>query len=726
MPATQGAVGMFAQQDGTLGADGHGYQAEFDARGATLVVRDPSDAEHSVGLTLQLADWRRGQTFRTVSPARVARAGSDVAQYRHDGITERYQLTATGFEQSFVLDRRPAGNGDFVLGIAVAGTVPLHAEACDARQQSLTFAVGGEDVFRYGKAVAFSRGSTNRLPVATRYDGRGRIELVVASEFLDQAAYPVIVDPAVGPAQMVSGSGFTDLNPDVAYDPDADTFMVVWQREFTVNDRRIRVQRYRRDGSPISGIGPLTGSGFATWPTVGFVKTAFYSGFYVVWSHTSGLRGQLLNSNGTGLFSPVHQLTSAATGTRDLRPTFSVRGVTMLLAWDRTPNGSSNPTMIRVKRCGLVGTSMPTISLGTEFVVEMVGTGYVQRVRMPRRHIFAGSEQNRLCWERFYPNPAPGDFDVRSAYVVVSLSTMAITDGPSNVPGAASIGVDERRPDVASTDHPTTPQTLVVWQDQFDIEAHRYDIFGSVGGPFPIRATSRWETGPAVGGGATEFSVGYLSAPASNASATEVYAARVQINGSVLASDSEITSFGGPLQRSLRASSVPRTSNNGNRPNGVMFSWLLESDSIGVINDIRAQFYEPVTANVSPFGTACSGPGGTLPTIGTNSSPYPGNADFRVELSNAPPASLAALLISDTLTSVSIPGAPGCQLYVNFPPLIALPIVTSAVGEGSVAIPIPVTTPPSVLLGFQWGVYTPGYNPFGWIASNDLDIAWNQ
>ena len=47
-------------------------------------------------------------------------------------------------------------------------------------------------------------------------------------------------------------------------------------------------------------------------------------------------------------------------------------------------------------------------------------------------------------------------------------------------------------------------------------------------------------------------------------------------------------------------------------------------------------------------------------------------------------------------------------------------------GEGSVAIPIPVTTPPSVLLGFQWGVYTPGYNPFGWIASNDLDIAWNQ
>ena len=59
MPATQGAVGMFAQQDGTLGADGHGYQAEFDARGATLVVRDPSDAEHSVAAGRRSARSRR-------------------------------------------------------------------------------------------------------------------------------------------------------------------------------------------------------------------------------------------------------------------------------------------------------------------------------------------------------------------------------------------------------------------------------------------------------------------------------------------------------------------------------------------------------------------------------------------------------------------------------------------------------------------------------------------
>ena len=256
-----------------------------------------------------------------------------------------------------------------------------------------------------------------------------------------------------------------------------------------------------------------------------------------------------------------------------------------------------------------------------------------------------------MCWERFFPSPAPGDFDVRTAWVIVDATSLSFVQGPQGMQGGSSIGVDERRPDVAAIDNQIAWKTLCVWQNAFDIEARMYDNFG----------------------------------PVSNA-------------------------FAG----------------SANAPNGVMFAWLDESNSVGLINDIHARVYEPVTSFVSPYGSACAGPGGTLPTIQTDGDPYPGNLEFAIELSNAPSGSLAALLISNTLTTAPIPGAPGCTLYVDFPLLLAMPTITTATGDASVSVPIPVGAPPGALLGFQWGVYTPGYNAFGWIASGALDISWQQ
>ena len=83
-------------------------------------------------------------------------------------------------------------------------------------------------------------------------------------------------------------------------------------------------------------------------------------------------------------------------------------------------------------------------------------------------------------------------------------------------------------------------------------------------------------------------------------------------------------------------------------------------------------------------------------------------------------------MISNTLTSALIPGAPGCTAYLGFPLLTALPAVTTATGGASVSVPIPAGAPPGAVLGFQWAVYTPGHNAFGWITSNDLDIGWQQ
>jgi hypothetical protein len=43
-----------------------------------------------------------------------------------------------------------------------------------------------------------------------------------------------------------------------------------------------------------------------------------------------------------------------------------------------------------------------------------------------------------------------------------------------------------------------------------------------------------------------------------------------------------------------------------------------------------------------------------------------------------------------------------------------------------VILPIPCSVPCGVTLAFQWGVFTPGWNNFGWIVSDDLDISWSH
>jgi hypothetical protein len=128
-----------------------------------------------------------------------------------------------------------------------------------------------------------------------------------------------------------------------------------------------------------------------------------------------------------------------------------------------------------------------------------------------------------------------------------------------------------------------------------------------------------------------------------------------------------------------------------------------------------------------PFGFACAGPLGELPAIGTaGGEAFPGNDDFDFTVSTAPAFSLAVLLISDQFTTTPLPGAPGCNLYAGLPFLTLLATVTDGAGFGSVDLPIPCGIPNGAALAFQWGVYTPGHNAFGWIVSNDLDISWSH
>lgn len=716
-------VELVANPDGTFYAVGPRHRAAFGAAGATLHAPDPNAAGSERTLRLRLTDWGRDGDRRPVAAAAARRAGARTVHFEHGGIVERYRSTRNGFEQSFVLDQRPAGRGDLMLGITVDAP-QLTAPATGARHQALEFRAPTGAAIRYGEAFAFGRGAAP-IAIATRYDGAGRIELIVPADLLERATFPLTIDPTVGPTLEPSGQLSDDTNADVAYDPVHEVFCVVWQRRINVNDSRIRALRYDRDGNQIGSVTTVTGAGFATWPTIAHVQTGTQNGFFVAWSDSGGLRGRFLDAQTGALQGTTQQLTTVPLGVRDLRPALSVGGGGWALAWDRTPTGTANPTEILMRRVQPGNSTSVAVTLGNEFQIEPTTSGYVRRARIPRRHIYQGVPVIRICWERFYPSPSPGDTDLRMAVVALGMTSQTFSENPNTVPGAGTIGVDEANHDIASLDDAVFANYLLAWDEGGDVKGLRYDLNGLNGSEFTIRATADSETAPAVGGGSCEFTVAYLRQTQGTLFENEVVAARVRADGSVMTTDVPVQAVAGSLYADLRASSVP-LSTNPNEPNTVMLSWLHASSTIGVQKDIQARLFEPVGVTASPFGSACPGPGGTVPAIGLAGRPYAGNAGFGVELDNAPPNSLVALLASDQLTSTAIPGAPGCTLYAGLPLLNAFVTISDGAGNATVGLPIPCGVPHGFALALQWAVYTPGHNPFGWIASDDIDLYWSH
>jgi hypothetical protein len=730
--------GVFEDELGRITADGVDWRAEF-ARGATLEVPAILSAATTPRLELQFVGaGRSGGWLPADAAAQASRLGERV-QYVHGGVVERYQVGATGFEQSFVFASKPAGHGDLVVQIGVGGNVTAPAAAL--RQQALEFSCDGARRIRYGEAVAFDRGG-NRTPVATRYDGLGRIELVVPAAFVDGARYPLVVDPAVGPVLNPGGPSWNDTSPDVAYDLVNDTYMVVWERIFSSTNRQIRGELIDGDGVTQSGLIQVTTSGVNRTPSVAMCNSLNQPAFLVVWEGGGVIRGRMFHGNSGAALAAAFSISAPFGGEVDRRPDVSGPGDgAMMVVWDRQAAGQADPSEIKFRDLYWPQPAFPqTFSSGVErtLYVASFASGYARAPRIAESDVdvmVVGEtwHANRVVFERFYNSPAPGDVDVFTVAFRVRQSPSALVglDPPSVVTANGAVGPDEVTPSIgviASSRTSSDVQYCIAWEDERDVWARMYDLAGTLLQPISVRATSNFEGVPAVGAGACEFTVGYMEIIPPAEFEVDVRAARVLRDGTVAITDRLVDQPGGPFQGALRAASRPIQSvANQTETNTTMLAWFGMTGPSGGINDIRARLFEPVVANESPFGVACPGPLGELPQIGTLNGPaIPGNNKLRITVDNAPTNSLAFLVVSDQLTTTPIPGAPGCSLYAGLPLLDAFPAVVNNSGFGSVILPIPCSVPSGVTLAFQWGVFTPGWNNFGWIVSDDLDISWSH
>lgn len=722
---------------GHVAADGSQYRADFERSGIALTTPAVSEGAEQPRLDLTYLGSNRGfarePATTNVSPVRTG----DFVRYLRGNLTETYEVKSMGYEQTFHISERPEGHGDLVLSIAVMGNV--HAEAQAARHAAIEFVHGSTRAIRYSEAFAYDRTGT-RVDVLTRYDGAGLLELIVPDEFLNNATYPVVVDPSVGPVFNPGTAAWNDFNPDVAFDPVTEHYMVVWQRNFSPTSIVIRGQLYDKDGVTIGGGWFPIWSGAAPGrdPAVAYFEQPGATGFMVVWSQSNQIRGRMFDSNtGVGIGTDFN-VTSSVAGNVDNRPSVSGPGAVMV-AWDRTLSGSSDPTQIgiRVLAMPVIGQPM-TMTATTEQVVESVaGGGMVRDVRLAQsdvHRIIGGADwfYNRLVWQRWYTTPVPGDWDCRTASLRVNVASNSIVyqQNPTNILNGSSIGPNELRPCIAARAsthfNPSDTQYCIAWEDEGDVHAHMYGETGPMGGLITVRNTAEFEGIPAVAAGFCEFTVAYGETIAPAEFSFNIRAARVLLDGTVAVTDRAVDVQNGPFQNHIRMASRPIQDNPIER-NTTLIAWYGATGPAAGLNDIRARFFEPVASNTSFFGTACPGPAGEMAQIGSADGPAnAGNPDFKITITSAPPVSLVALVISTNFTTTPIPGAPGCSLYAGLPLLTALPTVSNAVGNGFVPLPMPCSIPSGSALAFQWAIYTPGHNAFGWIVSNDMDVSWSH
>jgi hypothetical protein len=278
------AVGLAEVPGGLLGVAGR-YEVRFDERGAEFVpvlgAAAPEDQVLGVALS---ALGRAGSWSSAAALAPVRGAGLASAEYaRAPGVSERFELTAAGLEHSVVLESAPAGHGDLLLSFDLSGNLAPYA----TRQADGTWLFDGPygDV-HYGGLTAIDAEGRRAAGQVEVLDGV--LTWRVGAGFLEQASYPLILDPLVATPSTLVGIGNNDREAEVAADELAARQLFVWKRQLSATSFVVRGQMLDFFGAPS---GPLLVISSAilpdTRPRVATLNSA--SRFVVSWVQNDGL-----------------------------------------------------------------------------------------------------------------------------------------------------------------------------------------------------------------------------------------------------------------------------------------------------------------------------------------------------------------------------------------------------------------------------------------------------
>lgn len=240
------------EPDGSVTAGGPDYRLHGTAGGVAFLALPGSSSASPAAVQFTLATVRRGEQVTFAGPATATPIAASASELRYEHtptLTERYELREDGAEQSFVFATRPAGHGDLVVRGTIVTDLPLVA----ASDQGVRYERDGAGV-TFGAVTGIDAdGASVRGSIRA---GAGFVEWVLPAKFVDEACYPLVLDPLIGNAfSIASTSGTDDVLPSVAYDTSSGRYLVVWNVVQTAAVAEVR-------GQFVSSAGALIGSSF--------------------------------------------------------------------------------------------------------------------------------------------------------------------------------------------------------------------------------------------------------------------------------------------------------------------------------------------------------------------------------------------------------------------------------------------------------------------------------
>lgn len=175
----------------------HNLRTTFGERGIEVVPRTNKGVSPAWRFAWETSAFGRQGHMEEVGPVSPESAGDRVT-YRREGWSEWYENTASGLEQGFTIERRPAGEGP----LQIAGKVPDAMRPERRADGAIDFMEShGACAIRYGELHTWDAEGTE-LSAELMVAGDG-LAIVIDDQ---DAEYPLTVDPLMtSPAWTAEG-----------------------------------------------------------------------------------------------------------------------------------------------------------------------------------------------------------------------------------------------------------------------------------------------------------------------------------------------------------------------------------------------------------------------------------------------------------------------------------------------------------------------------------------
>ncbi|MCR9247232.1 MAG: hypothetical protein NXI31_19540 [bacterium] len=228
---------------GPIYCRGRNYKACFNDRDWAFVAQPP-DGIAASPIRFALRACSVGGRPLPVTGAPTRRLEERRVAYRYDGLTESVDLRGDAVEQSFRFDELPTREA-ITVRIAVSGD----REIRDLGDGVLLAGNAGD--VSYSEAIALDA-TGRRINAPTTVEGN-TIVITVPRSFVESATLPLVIDPIVASTTVVSGQVIYS-NPDIAWDAGTESFAVIYERFFSINDIDVHLQRFDSRMAPVGAL----------------------------------------------------------------------------------------------------------------------------------------------------------------------------------------------------------------------------------------------------------------------------------------------------------------------------------------------------------------------------------------------------------------------------------------------------------------------------------------